>query len=398
MNNYLIKLRYKLILLCLLIFMFGCQSNLKLKQNEQVSINHFFLDNKFPTYQSYYIETEEEIFALDDKMRLMVKNKLKPIHSVRQRSIMLAKHIFGKDNIDLAYRSEANVPARMAYQNHEANCLSLTIMAYSLAKEAGLNVSFQDVKIPEYWVRNGENNMLSGHVNLLVRKIKTQNQMFFSNSNILTIDFDSAIVQKSFPTKIIRKNTILAMFYSNKGGQALFDKQYDKAYAYFKAAIEIDPSFSAAWGNLGVLYRKINNDEYALKSYRHSIEINSENYNALSNMSIILNAQGKHDEVRNIKKLLFTKRNKNAYYHALLADEAFQNADYPQALKHYRHATMLNRNVHEFHFGLAKVYFTMNDYQRAEKSLQRAIAYSRNKSINNRYLAKMDTLKQTENY
>ncbi len=59
--------------------------------------------------------------------------------------------------------------AAQAYHSKSANCMSLTIMAYAMATHAGMNVAFQEVDIPEYWVRNGKYSLLTGHVNLLVK-------------------------------------------------------------------------------------------------------------------------------------------------------------------------------------------------------------------------------------
>ena len=395
---YLRKLKNIIAILFFLSLLNGCQNGLEIDDALLVKVDDLYLDKQFPTYKNHIIETEEDIFLLDEKMRLMVKNKLKPIYDPRMRSMKLLKYIFDKENIALAYDSGANVSAREAYHNQQANCLSLTIMAYSLAREANLNIEFQEVSIPEYWVRDGGNNMLSGHVNLRITKINDPNQLLLIGGNILTIDFDPVISKKSFPSKVISKNTVIAMYYSNKGGQALFDNELDKAYAYFKAATKIDPSFSPAWGNLGVLYRKVKHDNFAMNNYRHAIALDNKNYNTMSNMSIILNEQGKFEQVKRIKKILHKKRYQNPYYHALLADEAFYRGNNTQALSHYRRAIILADNVHEFHFGMAKVYYIMKDNKRAEKSLKKAINYNKNKVIDNRYIAKMSIIKQANNH
>jgi len=381
-----------------LILLNGCQSSLKIDSEFLAKVDGLYLDKEFPSYKSYPIETPEDIFLLDEEMRLMVKNKLKPIHDHRKRSMKLLQHIFDQENIALTYESGANVSAREAYHNKQANCLSLTIMAYSLAREANLSIEFQDVRIPEYWVRDGDNNMLSGHVNLRITKAKDPNKLFLIGSNILTIDFDPVISKKSFPSKVINKNTVIAMFYSNKGGQALFNNELDKAYAYFKAATKVDPRFSPAWGNLGVLYRTVKQDNYALNNYNYAIALDNKNYNSMSNMTIILKEQGNFEEVKRIEKLLHKKRHENPYYHALLADEAFFRGDNIQALSHYRRAIMLAHNIHEFYFGMAKVYYTMNDHKQAEKSLKKAISYNKNRSIDNRYIAKMNIIKRENSH
>jgi len=379
-----------------LLLIVGCQNSLTTEGMLLIKIDELYLDQQFPTYKNYPIETEDDIFSLDDEMRLMVSDKLVPIRDVRKRSLKLLKQIFDQENVALAYNSGANVSAKEAYHNQQANCLSLTIMAYSLAKEAGLNVDFQDVRIPEYWVRDGDQNMLSGHVNLVITETKAPNQMIFIGSNILTIDFDPVISRKSFPSKIINKNTVIAMYYNNKGGQALFDNELVKAYAYFKAATKVAPSYSSTWGNLGVLYRKVDHDKHAMNNYRHAMNLDKKNYNTMSNMSIILHEQGKFEQVNRIKKVLHKKRHNNPYYHALLADEAFYHGHNKQALIHYRRAIMLAHNIHEFHFGMAKVYYVMNDHKRAEKSLKKAIIYNKNKAIDDRYTAKMSIMKKAD--
>jgi len=398
MLTHFIKCKSITVIFSLLFLVIGCQNGLDLGSTELVNPEDLYSDQHFPTYKNYTIETETDIFLLDDDMRLMVKNKLKPIKDTRKRSIKLLEHIFDQSNIALAYSSGANVTAREAYHNRQANCLSLTIMAYALAKEANLNIDFQEVNIPEYWVRDGEHNMLSGHINLLVNTNENLHNLILFGSKVLIIDFDTAISQKSFPAKVINKKTVMAMYYSNKGGQALFAKNFDKAYAYFKAATKIDVNYSPAWGNLGVLYRKTQHDKDAMSNYRYAINIDNKNYNAMSNMSIILNEQGKLDEVKHIKTILHKKRNKNPYYHALLADKSFYHKDNIQALKHYRRALILAHNVHEFHFGMAKVYFAMNDYQRAENSLKKAIIYNKNTATDQRYIAKMSIIKQTSKH
>ena len=75
-------------------------------------------------------------------MRLMVKEKLMTERDIRKRSMRLLKHIFDQNNVALAYTSTANISAIDAYHSQKANCLSLTILAYALAKDADLDVDF----------------------------------------------------------------------------------------------------------------------------------------------------------------------------------------------------------------------------------------------------------------
>lgn len=374
----------------------ACQSTASLEKKSFIVDKRLFLDEHFPESKEIKIETMEEVFAIDDRMRIMVKEKLMTSQDIEKRASKLINHIFDKNNVALAYSSDANVIAVNAYNNQKANCLSLTILAYSLAKEANLEVVFQNVKIPEYWVRNGSFSMLTGHVNLVIKKPRSPHAPIFFGSNLLTIDFDPFVIKTSFPKTIISQSYVLSMFYSNKGAQAIVDKDFTKAYAYFKAAIEMAPNFSSAWANLGILYRMQGYSTLAKKIYRIALEINPENYTAMGNLSLLLDDKIDSKEKENIHKTLRIERNKNPYYYALLADEAFHLKNYGQAITHYRKAIKLNKHAHEFYFGLAKVYFALNENKKAQRAMSKAISYNRVNSIDLTYIAKLNYLKHQE--
>ena len=383
-------------LLVFTLLLTACQNINNINHKAVMIDESIYLDEYFHNYQDVKIETQEEIFALDDHMRLMVKEKLMTERDIQKRSMKLLKHIFYQTNVELAYNATANISAIEAYHSKQANCLSLTILAYALAKEANLDVDFQNISIPEYWVRNGSYNMLTGHVNLVITKPKTPSTHIVFGSEILTIDFDPFVNKKSFPKTIISQSEILSMFYSNKGSQALIEKEYTKAYAYLKAAIITEPNFSSAWANLGILYKRVGHVLLAKQSYRHAIKINPENLTAMSNLALLLHNKNDSKELANIRKILKTKRESNPYYYALLADEAFYVANYEQALVNYRKAIKLNNQAHEFYFGLAKVYYALNENNKAQNAIARAISYNRINSIDVRYLAKLDFLKSQE--
>ena len=51
------------------------------------------------------------------------------------------------------------------------------------------------------------------------------------------------------------ENKVIAMFYNNKGADAIVANSYTRAYSYFRAAATIAPELAQSWVNLGVLYR-----------------------------------------------------------------------------------------------------------------------------------------------
>ena len=374
----------------------GCQSPSGYKQAATEFNSSLYLDEKFENHNAVYIESEETIFALDDDMKVMVAEKLINERDNRKKAKKLLKHFFNSEQVSLAYNAGANVIASQAYQNKEANCLSLTIMAYAIAKAADLDVVFQSVKVPEYWVRNGKMNMLTGHVNLRVMERRSPNKVVFFDRGIAEIDFDPYVVKKLFPKKDISKNTIIAMFYNNKGANAMVEGDYITAYAYLRAATEIDPEFSSAWGNLGILYRFNGYEQQAIDTYQYAININRDNLTAMANLSMLLHVNGEYEQAKSLDNFIMRQRANNPYYYALLADEKFYLGAYNEAIHHYRKAIKLNKNIHEFYFGLAKVYYMLDDIEKAQSYMKKAIAKNRIKQLDKQYVAKLDVLRQTK--
>ena len=373
--------------------LFSCQSHNDYSASAKIPVESLYLDQHFTVPASFEIESEHEIFMLDDEMLFMVENTLNTTKDAKKKAMKLLRHIFSQEKIALNYSSNANLTARQTYHSQTANCMSLTIMAYALAKEANLNVEFQQVDVPEYWVRNGQYNLLTGHVNLLIKpSTYPEKHLVYGNDNI-QIDFDPYVVKQTFRKRVITKNTVLAMYYNNKGGQALVDEKYNLAYQYFKAATLTDKTFSSAWGNLAVLYRLTDNLNTAEKAYRYAIAISPSNLTALTNLALLLRSQQKDLEADEIESRLLLKRIRNPYYHAVLADEAYYKHDYQQALKHFKKAMKLNKNIHEFYFGIAKVYYQMNRLPEAEKAIKKALSLNKIKSTEYQYVAKLNFLK-----
>lgn len=351
-----------------------------------------YLDQQFVQPTSFTIESEEEIFQLDDEMIYLVENVINKGKNAQSKAKRLLQQIFSEEQISLSYSSNANLTARETFHSQRANCMSLTIMAYALAKKADLNVQFQQVDVPEYWIRNGQYNLLTGHVNLLIDPNSDSRNHIVYASDKIQIDFDPYAVKPSFPRKVIPKRTVLAMYYNNKGGQALVQGKYNLAYQYFKAATNSDNNFSAAWGNLAVLYRLTNNIKEAETTYRYAVAMDHNNLTSLTNLAMLLRSQKKYAEADTIDNSVMKKRVTNPYYHAVLADEAFYRKDYDEALKHYKKALRLNNKIHEIYFGLAKVFYQMDKLDDAERAMRKAIALNEAKTTEHQYVAKLNFL------
>ena len=274
--------------------------------------------------------------------------------------------------------------------------MSLTILAYALADEAGMNISFQEVEVPEYWVRNGQYNLLTGHVNLLVKESDVDSKHIIWGQKNTKIDFDPFVAKKRFPSHEITKKSLLAMFYNNKGAEALVKKNYSLAYQYLKQATLTDNNFSSAWGNLGILYKFSGHLDMAEKAYDYAISLDRDNLTSLGNLALLLNKQGRRSEALPIEEYIHKVRVKNPYYHALLGNEALFNRSYQQSIKHYKRAIEIDEDQHEFFLALAKVYYMQGKLVSSRRAMKQAIALTKTKGTKKLYIAKLNFLKVQE--
>jgi len=385
----------KFILVIFALFLTSCKSTSDISIPEVAQIKPY-LDSLYPKHHYIKIETEQDIFALDDSMKLMVDKVIRPEKDARVKALTLLDYIFNTENLNIDYQSNANLTAKQTFHSATANCMSLTIMAYSLAKYANLEVDFQEVQIPEYWVRNKSFNMLTGHVNLVMANKPRNDTKRVFRDNLIQIDFDPYIVKKHFPKKIISKNTVMAMFYNNKGAQALVEQDHVRAYAYFKAATKVAPRFSYGWGNLGILYRLANQNELAEYAYLKAIKLNKRNLTALTNLAILYRIDNRSNKAKRIENTLLSYRNKNPYYFALLADEAAYVGNTKVAIKQYKKAIKLDKKIHEFYYNLSKVYYQSGQMKLAKQAIAKAISLNKLNSVNNLYTAKLNFLNKSQ--
>lgn len=388
--NYLGQvMTYKtLVVLMLTAMLMACS----VMEENKPNVDYLMLlnDSVFPEHTKFEIESSAEIYAIDREMKAYAYNVLLKEPDPYRRSKLLLNNIFHRSDESIRYESGANLTAIQAYHKNTANCLSLTILAYALAEEGRLDVNFQEVFIPEYWIRQGSFSMLTGHVNLKVLgHQKEPNHIVMARKETI-IDFDPYSVKKHFPTKTISKDRVTAMFYNNKGAQALVRQEYNKAYAYFKAGILQEPNFSPVWGNLGLLYKKIGMPKYAEQTYLASVNYNLKNYNAWNNLAILLSEQMRMDEVRKIQSYILKARLENPYYHGLLGDEAFYQGNYLSSIKHYKRAKRMMPKEHEFYFGLARSFYKLGDKKSSQYYLNKAKKNARFKDVEEKYNNKLN--------
>jgi tetratricopeptide (TPR) repeat protein len=370
----------------------GCQSTAdhhRLHRPAQTLL----LDTHFAKPQQQ-IESPEQIFALPAEVVQDLRVAVLAYTDPQERSLALLKFIFNEGGDVLEYVNSATLVASETLTRRQANCLSLTILAYSLADALGFATQFQDVDVPEYWITRSGNSFLNGHVNLIVNpdtNLKGLGQIVYRQSNFL-IDFDRVPSRSKLKTTEVGRPAIISMFYNNKAADAMFIKDYDAAYQYLKAAIAFGPELSANWNNLAVLYRHKQLYAAAEQVYLHSLMLEPDHSNTMANLAMLYQVTGRLQQATELEKKIAQKRLTNPFYFVMLGNEAFAMNDAETALAHFRHSLKLQPNTPEALFGMAQSYLLKGDLAKASSYLQSAKKSAEPGPERRRYQSKLNLL------
>lgn len=348
-------------------------------------------DQGFSGFSDIRIESEQQVFHLDDSAKQFVASTIEPMDNKIAQMQTLVKAIFDRSNLNFLYQGDANTSANDTFHSQQANCLSLSIMTYALATEAGFDVDFQEIMIPENWTRRAGFNLINGHINIRIMTPRQAN-VFELNRRSYQVDFAPQSSRRGFPKKTVSKQAVLSMFYNNKGADAILQKDYVHAYAYIRKAVLNQPYFYNAWINLGILYRLSGYYPQAEKSYQQALDINPDSLTALENLAYLYTFTGRNDEAEKILVKVESKRKNNPYYHVNLAEQEMEQKQWRQALAHFRRALALDRGQHLVYFGLARAYFEIGELIQSERYLKLAKNKASSKYDENRYQSKLELL------
>lgn len=385
---------YWLILASPLALLFGCQTQPKTEQ--LVYPKELLVDQRYFSGEIRPVETEQQIFELPAAVKAELHSQLNMKQDIYARTKTIVGYIFSFAHNGLLYDNSATKTVSETLSNGKANCLSLSILAYSLAKEAGLDAVFQDVQIPEYWTSELNTTWLNGHVNLRLRqqRIPEKHSGAILLGSDVVVDFDPAISRQRFVTKTLEQHRVPAMFYNNKAAEMQSKQQFAQAYQYYLAAIAADPHFAVSWSNLGVLYRQHGLDRLAEQVYLYSLKLKPNSLNTMANLAILYQLSGREQLATQLQKRVSQARKSNPFYYIMLGHEALRRNELRAAIAQYEQAVRLDKQNHEAYFSLAKTYYLLHDTVQAQRYLQHAKRTAVHQQDKVLYQKKLNTLLQ----
>lgn len=260
------------------------------------------------------------------------------------------------------YAPGVTLTAADTFNQRTGNCLSFSNMIVAMAREAGLNAWFQEVKLPLEWTSVKNTYLVSKHVNAVVQTGPLE----------FVVDVSGTKRAESVRIRKLSDEEAIAQYYNNLGAEALVRNELALAYAYFLKAIHVAPDTSYTWSNLAVVYNRNGQHEDAKKTYLYALEINPAASSALNNLQAIYLEEGDFIQADRLGSKVEKHRRKNPYYLHYLSYQAIDELRYDDAIKLLKRAIKINQEEYRFHLTLARSLFLSGELTPASLSLAQA--------------------------
>ncbi len=351
-------------------------------------------------YDEHFVEVDglpqpDDLFSLPGDAVRELRTELQRAKLTKSNNMLanewLAEYINAEEGA-FQYRDNMTRVASETFNERAGNCLSLVLLTSALAQELGVEVEFQEIEVPPVWDKQGGFYLVNGHINLRLLPLSHGDTVHMLKRAI-QVDFLPERAVRGFDKKRINKKTVTAMFYNNVAAESLVMGDYDKAYGLLKLGLQAMPSYMPALNTLAVLYRYKGLNQEAETLYKLALEIDNYDMNALYNYAVMLGAQDRLEEWAAVHKRLELERIDNPYYYYDMAQQAYFDKEYQDALLWYKRAVAKADYRHEFYFGLSRAYWQTGDERRAQANMKKALNLSNDENNKLKYQSKLHAMK-----
>ena len=328
----------------------------------------------------------EDILALSPEMRAFLDEHVNREGNQNERLAQLLYSIIGEDRFLLSY-DDSTRTAESTFESRRGNCISFTNMFVAMARDINLDASYQEVDIPPDWSMTGETYLLSQHVNALVDMKSALSRVVDFN----TIDYNTKNEMRE-----ITDDRARAHYYNNIGVERMLVAETSAAYANLRRSLNEDRTFSSAWVNMGILHRREGYPAYAEAAYLKALDYHRSDLMAMSNLASLYEEEGKSEQAGFYLSKVRSHRMRNPYYRYQLANTAFNDGDYREAISNLKMAIRQRKDEDHFYYLLSLSYLMSGDKEEAERWMKKAEEVAEESEDQKKYHHKLDLLKSQQ--
>ncbi len=276
-------------------------------------------------------------YELSPAMADWVRERVSRQPDRERRLSMLADALLLPTGLGIEYERDLTATAREVFEGRSANCLSFTLLFVGMAREIGVPAYFLAIEDLVNYSRENDLVVISDHIAV----------GYGPPHEMTMIDFGATDETTYRRIRPITDLTATALYYSNRGAEALRAGSNDEAVRWLRDAVRIDPDLAGAWVNLGVARRRVGSLELAEDAYRRALEIDPEISSAYHNLSALLHVRGESAEALALLELTDRSANRNPFSYIALGDISRRFGRLSEAERFYRRAVRLGEQQAE---------------------------------------------------
>ena len=334
------------------------------------------------TLEQHHPDHINQILYVPDNFKIELEDRFGKFRSVDAAKEM-ATWLISEDGYNLEYDVDANLTPSQALKHRRGNCLSFTLLIIELAKSLDITIKANQVDLPSIWGENGDEDLVFyRHVNGILKKGASKQIL-----DLAIEDYNFA-----YPQRVISTEQSIALLYSNKGIDALRDKDLNSAQHYLKLAVSSFPENPDMWINYGAFLKASKNYDLAEASFLHALSLRDKNNLAASNLERLYRVLGQHKKAKLYAKKAEYARKKNPYYLFKIAKQQFFDGEHDKALKSINRSIRYHKKDHRFFALRSMIHRTQDQFIKALKDLARATLVSHQEHDIDRYQRKAEII------
>jgi Flp pilus assembly protein TadD len=328
---------------------------------------------------------EAGIATLDERMRRFVASELTAT-SDAARLAQLVGAVIRNPSFHVDYGDQTRT-AIETFETLRGNCLAFTNLFVALAREAGLEIAYQEVDVPPTWSLRGDTFVVSRHINAIAS---------VSGQPEYVVDFNMPEFRAAYPRRAISDQRAAAHYYSNLGVERMQAGEPEAALAYFQKSLAMDHTLPQAWINLGVWHRRRGDFARAEASYVEALRLAPRDYVAMNNLASLHAQADRPDLSRLFAERIKQHRARNPYFKYAEAEAAFRRGDYRLAQRRVREAIRGNDVDATFFSLLGRTQRQLGDDAAARQAFARALEISDDPNLRTAMRRKLELLGEAD--
>lgn len=326
----------------------------------------------------------EELMAVSPEIRAYLSQLPKGASPEEKWSLLVAQ--FRAGLFEVQYDIFTTLPVADTFRRRKGNCLSVTMLLVAMARELGINASFNQVLVPPTRLAEAEVMVNFRHINLAVDLAGGRQVIDFG-----VVEFDVA-----FANQLVSDRVALSQFYNNVAAERLLAGDHSAAFANLRKALELAPGNSDFWVNLGVLYEKENLGSLAEESFIQALQLNPLNMVAARNLERVLRKQDRGTFVEGLVASVQERRREDPLFIYFQARQAYQTGRYTEARRLLERGVRKEGKSHRLYFLLGITSFRLRDFASSKEHLRHAFALVRDPQVKRDYERQLFELQQIQ--